>query len=275
MIIVKFQGRLGNQMFQYAFGLAVAIKFKTVLLIDKSITNNSLFKYFKINSVTSTNFINDKLVQLFKKEYKKVFQTGNDQVISINDKIDNRAYYEGFFQSEQYFESIKFDISQRLVIKKKYRDLFDKQYGQLFNENKILSIHCRLGDYIEWGSEALGGKNLSLPASYYINSLKKIKGIENYKVIIVTDDIENIKNKFDFIIDKIIVSNNEIIDFQILQNSHKLIISNSSFSWWGAYLNNKSATIYAPQYWLGFKVDKEYPTTIIPKSWIKINCYEE
>lgn len=275
MIIVKFQGRLGNQIFQYAFGLTNAIKFKTVLLIDKSNTHNSFFKYFKTNSIASISFVNDKLVNHFTKRYKEVFQTGNDSVESIKNKIANKVYYEGFFQSEQYFDALKSDISERLILKKRYRKLFDKKYGKLFKEHKVLAIHCRLGDYIEWGSEELGGKNLSLPETYYFNCLKKIKELQSYKVIIVTDDIENIKNRFNFIKDKIIVSNEEIIDFQILQNAHKLIISNSSFSWWGAYLNNKSATIYAPQYWLGFKVEKEYPVSIIPNSWVKINCYEE
>jgi hypothetical protein len=45
-------------------------------------------------------------------------------------------------------------------------------------------------------------------------------------------------------------------------NADKLIISNSSFAWWGTYLNKKNAEVFAPRYWLGFKIRKEYPVGI-------------
>lgn len=272
MIIIKFQGRLGNQIFQYAFALSTAKKIKTILLIDKSNADNSFFKYFNINSVANIKYVNNNLVKFFKKRYKKIHQTGNDTPISIKNTINNNVYYDGFFQSEEYFENIKSIILKKMTIKKRYVDLFQEKYGQLFLDNKILAIHCRLGDYLEWGSDTLGGKNLSLPVSYYRNSLKRIKNLEDYKIIVVTDDIENIKNKFDFISDKMIVSSSEIIDFQILQNSNKIIISNSSFSWWAAYLG-KSKKVYAPKYWLGFKVNFDYPNSIIPSEWESINVF--
>lgn len=275
MIVVKFQGRLGNQIFQYVFAMSISKKLRTCFLID-CLPDSTFFKYFESKSISRFKFINDFLLKLFGKIHKiKIHQKGVDYVNEVQKQFVNAAYYDGFFQSEFFFENIKNTVRQRLIIRKEYRAIFMKKYGQLFNNNKIIAIHCRLGDYLNWGSDELGGENLTLPKYYYINSLKKIDQIENYKIIIVTDDIESIKDKFDFIQNKIIISDEEIVDFQILQNAHQLIVSNSSFSWWGAYLNNKSATVYAPEYWLGFKVKNEYPNSIIPKSWIKINCYEE
>lgn len=272
MIIVKFQGRLGNQMFQYASALSMSKKFKTFFLIDNSI-NSAFLKYFKTR-ILDFVFLNKVLLKLFKKTIKNtICQVGDEDITDLEKIFKNNSYYDGFFQSEEYFEGYKAYLKKKFVIKKQYKILFTNKYGQLFNDNKIIAIHCRLGDYLNWGSEALGGENMTLPQSYYKNALSQIDKEESYKIIIVTDDIQNVANRFDFIVDKMIVSEEEIIDFQILQNANKLIISNSSFSWWAGYLSTKNATIYAPEYWLGFKVEKEFPSGVLSKSFIKIPVY--
>lgn len=273
MIIVKFQGRLGNQIFQYAFALTVSKKFKTFFLIDNA-KNSVFFKYFKSPLIHLNGIFNKVLLSFFVKLIKnKINQTGTESVDEIKKQFANNSYYDGFFQSDNYFENNREYLKKRLIIKRKYRKLFNEKYGQFFIDNKVIAIHCRLGDYLNWGSEELGGKNLSLPKSYFRNALNKINQAEKYQVVIVTDDAENIENKFDFIKNKIIISEEEIIDFQILQNAHQLILSNSSFSWWAAYLNVKTAPVYVPEYWLGFKVEKEFPVGILPENFIKISVY--
>jgi hypothetical protein len=272
MIITKFQGRLGNQIFQYAFALNVSKKFSTYFLIDNR-SKSVFFKYFKTKTL-DVNFLNRVLLKLFRKKIKNnIYQVGTEEVDEMKQLFANDSYYDGFFQSEQYFNCDKTYLQKRIVVKKKFKVPFNKKYDKLFRDNEIIAIHCRLGDYIDWGSDELGGKNLTLPQSYYQNALSQIDQLEKYKIIIVTDDLINIKNRFSFLDNKIIVSENEIIDFQILQNAHLLIISNSSFSWWAAYLNTKNAVVYAPEFWLGFKVKKEFPIGILPDSFIKIPVY--
>lgn len=269
MIIVKFQGRLGNQIFIYAFALSISKKFKTFFLID-NVEYSVLFKYFKKRTMFF-QFSNNILLKLFKKTIKnRVYQMGVEDIEVIKRQFTDNSYYDGFFQSENYFEKNKEYFLKKLRIRKKYRVLFSEKFGHFFNENKVIAIHCRLGDYLNWEIEGFGDKDLTLPQSYYENAINQIDDIDECQIIIVTDDVVNIENKFNFLKNKIIVSEEEIIDFQILQNAHKLIISNSSFSWWAAYLNNKNAIVYAPEYWLGFKVEKEFPVAIIPNSFIKI-----
>jgi hypothetical protein len=269
MIITKFQGRLGNQIFQYAFALNISKKFNTFFLIENR-SKSVFFKYFKTKTV-DINILNRVLLKLFRKKIKNnIYQLGIEEVDEMKQLFADNSYYDGFFQSEQYFNCNKTYLQKKIIIKKEFKVSFNKKYGKLFDDNKIIAIHCRLGDYIDWGSDELGGKNLTLPQSYYQNALSHIDQLEKYKIIIVTDDLINIENRFSFLDNKIIVSENEIIDFQILQNAHLLIISNSSFSWWAAYLNNKNALVYAPKYWLGFKVEKEFPVGILPNSFIKI-----
>lgn len=272
MIITKFQGRLGNQMFQYATAVSISKKFNTFFLID-DLAKSAFLKYFD-SRIMGFYFVNKILLRLLRKKISnRINQSGSEDVFEVKKMFKNNCYYNGFFQSENYFEGNKEYLQKRFSIKKEYKAAFNDRYGQLFNENKIIAIHCRLGDYLKWGSEELGGENLSLPQSYYENALSQIDQLETYKIIIVTDDLVNVENRFNFIKNKIIVSEEEIIDFQILQNANVLIISNSSFSWWAAYLNVQQATVYAPEYWLGFKVKMEYPVDIIPESFTKIPVF--
>jgi hypothetical protein len=270
MIIVKFHGRLGNQMFQYAFALCTAHKFRTFFLIDR-LRKSNLVDYFQTGYTFSSKEFNDKMVRFCRKAIRrKVYQESNETVQSLNSSIRNNCYYQGYFQSEAYFNGISSLVKKHFIIRKRYRDAFESKFGFIFQQHEIIAIHCRLGDYIEWGSDELGGKDLTLPKNYYKKALFEIENFEKYKIIIVTDDPKNIANRFDFIPDKLIVSEAEIIDFQILQNADQVIISNSSFSWWAAYLNTKSAPVYAPKYWLGFKIKEEYPDFVIPSRWNKI-----
>jgi hypothetical protein len=272
MIITKFQGRLGNQMFQYAAALSISKKNHTFFLIDNS-SKSVFFKYFKTR-IVDLDFPTRIALKLFKKKIKStIHQVGDEDITEMKKLFTNNSYYNGFFQSEGYFEGYKAYLQKTFVIKKEYKASFRNKYEQLFNENKIIAIHCRLGDYLNWGSDELGGENLTLPQSYYQNALSQIDQLDAYKIIIVTDDILNIEDRFGFITDKIIVSEDEIIDFQILQNANLLIISNSSFSWWAAYLNTNKALVYAPENWLGFKVNREYPIGILPDSFIKIPVF--
>jgi hypothetical protein len=270
MIIVKFQGRLGNQLFQYAFAKSISKQFNTHFLLDNA-KNSQFVKYFKIPILIKISNINVKLIHLIKKFVKKKqYQTGDEKFCEIKKSFKNNLYYIGYFQSEDYFDNIRKRIDKEIIIKKKYRKIFNKRYGPLFKEKKILAIHCRFGDYLNWSDDILG-TNLTLPESYYLNAISKIDNIDDYLIIVVTDDIPNLRNYFKFTENKLIISENDIMDFQILQNAHKLIISNSSFSWWAGYLNTNSDVIYAPEHWLGFKNNKEWPLGIISKKFTKVN----
>jgi len=114
---------------------------------------------------------------------------------------------------------------------------------------------------------------MSLPESFYLNALKQIPDLQDYVIILVTDDAQNAAHKLPALNNKIIISDTEIMDLQLLMNADKLIVSNSSFAWWGAYLNKKNAAVFAPEYWLGFKVGRELPNAVIPGLFTKIKVY--
>lgn len=268
MIGVQLHGRLGNQMFQYAFACSIAKKLNISFYLDEYIDNFILTKYFKLPGY---NHQFNRLIRKWNKiSNPKFLKTdGKDNPAEILLQVKNNMLYSGFFQSEVYFNNYKNEIKKAFKIKKSAKREFNNKYNSFFaDNNKIVAIHIRRSDYLVLENNELGGKDFTLPLSFYNNCLKIITKFDDFKVIFVSDDIEYVKNNFEHKSNFFFESNNEMIDFQILMNADVLIISNSSFSWWAAYLNNKSnKVIYAPKYWLGFKIKKEYPVRITSPAW--------
>lgn len=271
---MTLNGRMGNQMFQYAFAIALSKNYGTYYLIDNSNREDQVKKYFNVPVLASNRISRKFLKKGIAPNIQYIEQKNHEPVNYFLENAGNNCYYKGFFQSESFFHNYFEAVKKNFSIRTKYKKMFDKKYGYLFSD-KVIVIHCRLGDYLTWGSELLGGADLTLPESYYTNALKKISGLNDYRIIIVTDDKTNILNKLPQITNKIIISDDEIMDFQFLINADIIISSNSTFSWWGSYLNEKNAVVYAPRNWLGFKVNKEYPPNIIPDRFIKISVTNE
>jgi Glycosyl transferase family 11 len=269
MIIVKLIGRLGNQLFQYAFALSEQKRLRTYAVIDDREQPDVLSRYFSIKGIYRHTLIK-KLVLRFHR-LPIVYQDGaEDPAVFFSANARNRRYYYAYFQSERYFTTILDELRSRISIKEEHQLAFQEKYGELFRNNKILAIHNRFGDYLHWDKEGLGGPGFSLPAEYYKNALAQIPDLDDYLVVVVTDDAGLCDQQMSFLKKKLIVSDSEILDFQVLLNADRLIIANSSFSWWAAYLNRKNAQVLAPEYWLGFKIRSEFPNNIIPPSFTKV-----
>ncbi len=279
MIGVVIDGRMGNQMFQYAFVYNYSKIFRTNFLIHQKlwVFPFILPKYFELPSYS--RYLNSMKTRLYnlilKNKYLKIDYRGNFETpYYIKQKLTNNSYYTGYFQSYNYFEENKHSLLKEFKIKKEFVMPFEHKYSKLFNENKTIAVHLRRTDYVDFGDDSYGGKNLTLPLSYYVNCFNQIKDINSYKILFVSDDFEFIKQNFGEKPNYYFERNDEITDFQIIMNADIAIIANSSFSWWAGYLNSKpNKKIYAPKYWLGFKVNKELPPDLIPDDWNKIEVY--
>ncbi len=180
--------------------------------------------------------------------------------------LENDHFYRGFYQSEEYFIDFREDILREFTIKDSFLEDFNRLYGKLFMNDTIV-IHARLGDYKHWNVSELGLTDPSLPMKYYNDFICSIEDIDRYKVIFVGEDLkpfqEEYKNRNYYFF-----KNSAIIDFLIIYHADIVCLSNSTFCWWAAYLNRKkNKKIYAPKYWLGYKVEKEFPISILPKYW--------
>lgn len=290
MVGILSQGRLGNQMFQYAFIYAASKKLNTPFFI---INHNSLH-YFKLhqnlqkNNTKNTfkyaalNFFKKSSIKLSRKTartpiiwlknwatYKNIYTWRNTTYGEnyLLPCINNNILFDGFFQSEDYFVHLKEEILQQFEIKPVYQQQFKSLKKHIFVK-EVIALHIRRSDYIFFGNDDIGGINVALPIDYYKKSLSLIKNKENYNIIFISDDIEFVKNEFGNNFNYYYENNSEIIDFQLLMNANILIIANSTFSWWAAWLNKKDdKIIYAPNYFLGFKIKKFYPAGIKVSNW--------
>ena len=276
-------------MFQYAFVSSESLKKKEVFFLYKSGQPIELYKYFKLKKnifyLVDRILFDHKGFKLFFSHYlrqyfyfiiKKIFISnyisspkGTADPSTINDCY-GKTFFNGFFQSPNYFKNYEKEVVKYFELKGSIATSYKKNYSFHKTGKTIVTVHIRKTDFLSLASYDLGGPDLSLPLSYYHNLIADIHKNENF-YIFISDCPELILNKFDYLSEKHISIDSEIVDFQHMLNADICIIANSTFSWWAAYLNNgKNKLVYCPKYYLGFRLKKEYPVCIYPKSWIEI-----
>lgn len=248
-------GRLGNQMFQIAATIG----------ISKNNYLDYIFPHWYCNYTNKdyTVFFKNKLPIgkiTTQKTIRENFFHYTD--IKVIDKKENTDLF-GYFQSEKYFVNYRNLILQYFTpTDDLYKKIYD-QYGMIL-ENTC-SIHIRRGDYLN-----LQHIHPVLTKEYYIKAIDELYGNEkkNIKFIFFSDDILWCKQNFDFGNSIFIDSNDEIFDIFLMSKCENNIISNSSFSWWGAWLNQRyDKKVVAPKKWFGNNV-KNNTRDLYPNDWI-------
>lgn len=192
-------------------------------------------------------------------EVVKVEPEAFEEPSAVMARLRDHTHYVGFFQSEQFFQAAAGTVRQAFRPRAEFERAFREKYASLLRRPYIC-CHVRQTDYREWG----GG--LALPVSYYAMCLRSLRERSNAPVLVVGDDPEWLRAE---LADETIrvERNSEILDLQLLIHAEHLVISNSSFAWWGAWLNESASRILAPRYWIGFKTGREAPHRILPASW--------
>lgn len=185
-------------------------------------------------------------------------------------KLEVNAIITGYFQGLQYFQSFQNDIRKKFEVKNKYFLKYNS-YIKQFGKKKIVAIQIRRTDYLFFNDSDLMGPDLTLPLSYYNNLISELRNKDGFQFIVMGDDKQYLHDHFEGFSDVAISECDEITDLQILIYADVCVISASSFGWWGAWLNsNPEKEVYLPEFYLGFKVGKEYPVGIIPEGWNKV-----
>jgi hypothetical protein len=166
---------------------------------------------------------------------------------------EDKPYYyqegDGYWQSEKHFENIKYFIVPLFSNEEILLDLH-KRYKDILEDS--ISIHVRRGDYLQTGDV--------LPESYYYRALNLAWGLCDIKNILVfSDDIEWCKNEFLYGTMHYIEGLKDYEDMYLMSLCSNNIVANSSFSWWGSYLNtNPKKYVFAPEPWTAAHDDSIY-----------------
>jgi hypothetical protein len=277
MIVVNTPAvQMGNKMFLYAMARSLAKARKLTYCFEGNLLD--ALEYFEIPDSKLSHKINTIIFRIQNKipGMKYTFYHNQDNRKNYADEMLNDAskyvWYYGYMQGEQYFYGNEVEIKKLYTIKEKYKLEYKNAIQKINPENKkLLTVHIRLKDYKTFGPDYLGGPDLSLPFSYYHNLLKNYSENE-YKIVVLSDEIETVKSEFSYLKQVHFSTENMIVDFQLLQNSDVCIAAHSTFSWWASWLNSKTdKVVYVPNYFLGFKVKMENPFGIIPKGWNKVD----
>lgn len=263
MIISKIIGGLGNQMFQYAIAQSIALENKDSFKLDLTAFNTyELFSYrldeFKIPSCVATQDDIDNVLgrNLVVRKFRRVLGVSSHYIEKERTIFDSTVfknkniYLEGYWQNEQYFYKHRSKILQTFIPKCTFSKVTENYYSQI-RKSESISVHIRRGDYLKHDDIGV------LPLSYYKESMEYfLEKNQQVCFYIFSNDIDWCKDTFKDLENIVFIDDteSEIADLWLMSHCRHNIIANSSFSWWGAWLNRDSNKI-----------------VVSPKQWMKVN----
>jgi len=258
MISCNLQGGLGNQMFQIAATHALALRNGDTSGFNFSACNTPL------QGNPSAKYRNNVLANV---------NDSNGHIFKVNYVEPKFAYDElpygpdlmltGYFQSDKYFKDFEAEIKNLFKFKASEEVWSFMKMFYLTGKYKTC-VHVRRGDYLK-----LSDYHQVCSLEYYKEAMKQMG---DHLFIFVSDDMGWVKENFKG--ENIYYSKftEEIDDFAIMTMCHNVIMSNSSFSWWGAYINDSpTKKVIAPKRWFGPKGPKD-TEDLIPSNWSIIDA---
>lgn len=266
MVEIKVFGGLGNQMFQYAlYRYLEPYNDKVYLNIsDYKVHNHhqgfELERVFGINgpyiasesknAVKANSVIIRSLQKLLRARICASTEYYEHKEISFiaPEKINTDVYLVGFWQNVKYIEPVKDQLIKDFAFRKEL-DEKNKQFLKSISEENTVSVHVRRGDYLK-----AGGLAGVCDEEYYSRAFDQIASkVKNAKFVFFSDDINWCKEKFGHLNSAFVDWNsgeNSYIDMQLMSLCKHNIIANSTFSWWGAFLNtNAEKIVVCPKIW--------------------------
>lgn len=286
IFIVKFNGGLGNQMFQWALARSLETKIGFKAIFDGSFFRKKYARPYELNVFKiAAEFAEDfwlklklKIIWKFRKKLNGKKFSGltlySEPHFEFDEnvfKIRPNHYIEGFFQSEKYFKNIETELRADFQFKNPPNEENQRIIDKISATNSI-SLHIRRGDYVK--KKRYQNLYATCSLDYYKRGVEHIsKHFPMPVLFIFSDDIEWVKENLNLPYESIYVSHNtgekSYEDMRLMSMCKHNIIANSSFSWWGAWLNNnKERIVIAPIKW--FNDESIVQTDVIPENWVKI-----
>ena len=296
MITSKIIGGLGNQMFQYAAAKALAMRLGCSVGLDVTAFNGyklhngfelekfSLYRDIaKISESRSTdalsirgqsNVFQGKIIKFL---VRKINSLKLSHYIESGFSFDEGLFkqkapitIEGYWQSYKYFDGIRGQILNDFNLITPPSGL-NEEIASEISKNNSVSIHVRRGDYV--ANAHTNSYHGTCDLEYYQNAIREIEGVVAEPVyFIFSDDLDWVRQNLKISKKAIFVGHNKgndsHFDMHLMSLCKHNIIANSSFSWWGAWLNkNPSKLVIAPRRWFAINQDS---ADLVPSAWVRI-----
>lgn len=291
MIIIQLAGGLGNQLFQFAFGRALSLSYQKDLKFDLRLINR--YQQHSGYSLTCFNYKpiiaspaelrrfpmwTCALTERTKKIINPIFNIFTEQQLSYSDEnlrnifMCSSVLYRGFWQSERYFKSFEREVREDLYFSNSEKLVSGSKVISDILEGDSVSVHLRRGDYISNPSAALIYNQCTM--NYYVSAMEYIsRRVENPVFYVFSDDVDYAKKLFfsyDANIKYVDGHSSPHEDIYAMSCCKHNIIANSTFSWWGAWLNkNESKIVISPRNWF---CEKDFNNDIISKDFVLFDC---
>jgi hypothetical protein len=292
MIITNLIGGLGNQMFQYAAGRAVSLKKNNSLKLSVlDFAKYELHHGFElqrifncITDIASEEDVRNILGWQYSPRFRRILSRPSMSIIrretfivephfhywSEIKNVPSNCFLSGYWQSDKYFADIEMQIRKDFTFKLPFKNKNYELAKQMSQVNAV-SLHVRRGDYVN--NLKTKSKHGLCSVDFYFSAIQYIaERVENPNFYIFSDDIPWVKSnlKIDFF--HKYVDNNQGVesynDMRLMSLCKHNIIANSSFSWWGAWLNlNLDKVVVAPKCWFANPNDV---SDLLPQSWVKL-----
>ena len=300
MIIVRLMGGLGNQMFQYAAGLRLAMRHRTPLtldlsfLLDRSRNDNIVFRDFDLKlfeipekiassrqvrrfrrlaspgSRSVCERVEDRLVK------RRMFSEESYQLDRRVLELPDNTYLEGYFQNEGYFTDAASIVRDRF----RFRNMEDslpevtKHVAIAIQDSNSVCLNVRRGDYVN--NPATNAYHGVCEINYFSGAISHFRdALVNPHFFVFSDDQNWCRREFPEGREFTIVGNEHygpqfFQKFWLMTRCKHFIIPNSSFGWWAAWLAEfEGKLVVRPSHW--FKASEIRDVDICPSSWIKIS----
>lgn len=292
MIIVKLQGGLGNQMFQYAAGRRLAelhrvpLKLDLGFLLDRTPRADFVFRDFALDIFPidgeiltpddrrGIDLCNSPLARLLGKfkTTRRPFSIIREPHFHFHRQLleaPDNAYLDGYWQSEKYFQDIEAVIRKDFSFKSAPGPQSQAYAGKISAVNSVC-LNVRRGDFV---SNPTANKLHGFLGLDYIKKCLRIlsERVANPCFFVFSDDVqwcrENIRMEYPCTVIPHDLAGEHLYLMTLCRH---YIIPNSTFAWWAAWLNtNPEKLVLAPEKWFN---DPEYDTRdLLPSSWLKVS----
>ena len=293
MVIVKLMGGLGNQMFQYAFGRALALQLGHSLyldvdfLLDRNERKDFVFRDFDLDimhiasyslfdSEAKIEFNRYSLFPFIKRKTQIIQETSFSYDSSLSQLTGERIYLDGYWQSYRYFESIAHTIREEFKVKQVLTEAQERLLLKIKSSTSVC-VNFRRTDFVTIPS-AIQTHGVP-PMAYYEKALQELSnkiggGLE---IFVFSDDIAWCKEHFKcnyptFFVEHSLYKGDRFAAYlQLMTTCKHFVIPNSTFAWWAAWLSNSpDKIVITPERWFVEDTLQLQTNDLRPSNWISL-----